>query len=79
MDRPSFRELNAKLKEAREAATAGKSRLLEPDAILTDLLDLDFLVEDLARNLPGIIGEIAPKHYRGAAADAVLRETDTQP
>jgi len=29
------------------------------------LLDLDFLAEDLAREFPGIIGEMDPKHYKG--------------
>jgi hypothetical protein len=65
MDRPSFRELNAKLKEAREAAAAGKFRLLESDAILADLFDLDLLVKDLGKQLPRIIEEINPRDYKG--------------
>jgi hypothetical protein len=65
MDRPSFKELGAKLKEAKGAAAAGKFTLLESVPILADLLDLDFLIEDLARELPGIIGEIDPKDYKG--------------
>ena len=65
MDRPSIKELNAKLKEAREAVAAGRFRLIEPDVIEPDLLDLDFLVEDLVRKLPRIIEEINPRDYKG--------------
>jgi hypothetical protein len=65
MERPYPKELNAKLKEAREAAAAGKFRLLESDAILADLLDLDFLVKDLGKQLLRIIEEINPRDYKG--------------
>jgi len=65
MDRPSSRELTAKLKEAREAAASGRINMVEPVPILADLLNLDFLMGDLVKELPGIIGEISPKHERG--------------
>lgn len=39
--------------------------LLAPDIILADLLDLDYLVEDLAKDLPAIFRELKPVHYRG--------------
>ncbi len=64
-DRPSFRELDRKLKQGREAAAAGRIRLLEPESILADLLDLDYLVADLARDLPAVFREIVPGDYRG--------------
>lgn len=65
MDRPYPKELNTKLKEAREAAASGRIHLVESVPILADLLDLDFLMKNLVRELPGIIGEITPKHYKG--------------
>jgi hypothetical protein len=65
MQRPSYRELHLKLKQAREAAAAKRIRLLEPDSILSDLLDLDFLVDDLAKDLPAVLEEMRPTDYRG--------------
>ena len=49
VDRPSYRELDRKLKLATEAATAKRIRLLDPDVILADLLDLDYMVGDLPK------------------------------
>jgi hypothetical protein len=63
--RPSYRELDRKLKQGNEAASANRIMLLEPDIILADLLDLDYLVEDLAKDLPALLREIRPGDYRG--------------
>jgi hypothetical protein len=65
MERPSYRELHLKLKQGRESAAAKRIKLLEPESILADLLDLDYLVENLAKDLPAVFQEIAPKDYRG--------------
>jgi hypothetical protein len=64
-DRPSYRELDRKLKQANQAASANRIMLLEPDIILADLLDLDYLLEGLARDLPALLEEIRPGDYRG--------------
>ena len=63
--RPSYRELNGKLKEALQAASAKRVRFVDPDAIYADLLELDFLVDDLQELLPRILREMSPKEYRG--------------
>jgi hypothetical protein len=63
--RPSYRELNGKLEEARQAASAKRVRFVDPDAIYADLLDLDFLMDALEKALPKILLEITPKGYRG--------------
>jgi hypothetical protein len=65
VDRPSHRELDLKLKQATEAASAKRIRLLDPDIILADLLELDYLVGDLVKDLPAIFREIKPAHYIG--------------
>jgi hypothetical protein len=64
-DRPSYRELDRRLKQGREAAAVGRIRLLEPDSILMDLLDMDYLVADLTKDLPAVFKEIRPGDYRG--------------
>lgn len=63
--RPSYRELNGKLEEARQAASAKRVRFVDPDAIYADLLELDFLIDDLQEALPKILLEMSPKGYRG--------------
>jgi hypothetical protein len=64
-DRPSYHELDRKLKQGKEAASAKRIRLLEPDSILADLLDLDYPVANLAKDLPAVFREIRPGDYRG--------------
>ena len=64
-ERPSYRELHLKLKQGKEAAAEKRIRLLEPDSILADLLDLDYLIANPAKDLPAIFQEIGPVDYRG--------------
>jgi hypothetical protein len=73
---PSYRELDRKLKHGKEAASAKRIRFLEPDNILADLLDLDYLVEDLVKHLPSIFEEIKPEHYRGPSPPQRSYEED---
>jgi hypothetical protein len=63
--RPSYRELNRKLEEARQVASARRVRFVDPDAIYADLLELDFLIDDLQEALPKILQEMSPKEYLG--------------
>ena len=65
MKRPSPRELYRKLKLARAAASEKRIAFVEPDVILSDLLDLGFLVEELPERLPEILTEIRPGDYQG--------------
>ena len=65
MKRPSHRELDGKLKQARKAASKKRIAFVEPSVILSDLLDLNFLVKDLAGRLPEILSEIYPRDYQG--------------
>ena len=65
MKRPSHRELDGKLKQAREAASKKRIAFVEPSVILSDLLDLNFLVEELSDRLPEILSEIGPRNYQG--------------
>jgi hypothetical protein len=70
MKRPSVHELGNKLKEALAAASMQRILLVEPVAIVTDLLDLDFLVQELPAALVEILPEIGPKHYAGGRPPA---------
>jgi hypothetical protein len=65
MKRPSHSELLGKLKKALEAASKKQIALVDPDVILSDLLEINFLVSDLSRKLPEILSEIRPEDYQG--------------
>ena len=65
MKRPFHRELHGKLRTAKEAASEQRIRFVEPDPILSDMLELDFSVEDLTERLPEILSEIQPGDYHG--------------
>jgi hypothetical protein len=65
VDRPSYLELDRKLKQGREAASAKRIRLVESDSIIADLLDLNFPAANLVKDLPTIFQEIRPRDYRG--------------
>lgn len=65
MKRPSHSELLGKIKKALVAATEQQIAFIDPDVILSDLLEIDFLVSDLPRNLPKILSEIRPEDYQG--------------
>jgi|GEM_PF-5486488 len=45
--RPSYRELDRKLQQARSAIQEGRWAILEPDVIHGDLLELDVLISEL--------------------------------
>jgi hypothetical protein len=70
MKRPTHRELNRRLIEALDAVRKGRVAFVEEEPIQADLLDLDFLIEDLMGSLPSILNEIEPRHYRGASPPA---------
>jgi hypothetical protein len=70
MSRPSHPEILGKLKKAREAVTKKQVALVDSDAILSDLLELDCLAADLPRKLTDILSEIRPEDYQGARPPA---------
>lgn len=65
MVRPSYRETDRKLSQAKEAAVEKRIAFLQQEVIYTDLLDLDMLVHDLIEKLPMILSEINPENYQG--------------
>ena len=64
MKRPSHREINGKLKQAREAASEKQIAFVGPGVILSDLLELNFLVAEVSDRLPEILSEIRPGDYQ---------------
>jgi len=66
MKRPSHREIVGKLSGAKAAVLRGAVRLVNAKAVREDLLDLDFLMDDLPDLLTSILEELNPALYRGA-------------
>ena len=65
MKRPSYREVDQKLRQAREAAARNQISIVNPISFAVDALSLDFSVEDIANILIDILEEITANNYVG--------------
>ena len=64
--RPSHKELNRKIVQAKKAVSKGYIELVGPAVIAADALELSYLVEDITNVLSNILNEITPDDYAGA-------------
>ena len=65
MDRPSHKEINRKIKQAREAVSDGQFSVLNPVIIATDALDLGIHLQDISYVLIELLEEITNNEYAG--------------
>ena len=65
MRRPSYKEINQKIKQAGRAISEHRISLINPISIAADALDLGFPIESIGKILNDILGEITPKDYAG--------------
>jgi hypothetical protein len=65
MIRPSYKELNTKIKQAKEAIAESRISILEPVDIAVDAIKVGYLFEDIQKVLADILNEISPKDYAG--------------
>lgn len=65
MKRPSYREINGKLGQARKLVSDGYIDIIEPDNIVADALELGYLIKDISSILPEILNEVSPPNYAG--------------
>jgi hypothetical protein len=65
MTRPSYKEINQRIKQAQKAVTGHRISLINPISIVADALELGFPVESIGNTLTDIFGEITPKSYVG--------------
>lgn len=63
--RPTYRELNNKLKKAKEAVANGNILLINPDALVVDAIELNILVKELPKILQEVLDETKPGNYVG--------------
>lgn len=65
MERPSYKELNNKIEQARKAALESRISIVDPETIAADALEIGYLVEDISNVLVDILNEITPGNYAG--------------
>ena len=66
MQRPSYKELDKKVREARRAVREGRVFILEQEPVAADAIELGYVVEtELLEILREILDETSPGHYAG--------------
>jgi hypothetical protein len=67
MSRPSRKELDGKIRAAKEAASRGRISIINPLNLAADALELGFSVKDLSCVLLDLLAEVTSKAYAGQA------------
>ena len=65
MSRPTHKEINRRLKEAKEAASENRISILSPVSVGADALELGLDFENISNILIEVLNEITPEHYVG--------------
>ena len=65
MDRPSHKEINRKIKQAKEAVSENHFSILNPVIIAADALELGVDLHNISYILIDLLEEITPSHYAG--------------
>jgi len=65
MIRPTYKELDKKLTQAKEAISKDKICLLEQDVIVIDALELGYEVKNIQTILLELLTNVTPRHYVG--------------
>ena len=65
MDRPSHKEINRKIKQAREAVSENQFSILNPVIIAADAIELGVDLQNISFILVDLLEEITPNHYAG--------------
>jgi hypothetical protein len=63
--RPSYSEIQRKIKQAKEALLDNNLSILKPIVIALDALELGYSFEDITAILIDLLEEIKPSHYVG--------------
>lgn len=65
MKRPTYKELNKKIEQAKEAISKDRIYLLEPHVIVIDALELGYEVNKIMTVLSELLTDVTPRHYVG--------------
>lgn len=76
MDRPSYKEINRKIKQAKEAVSGNRISVLNPVSVAVDVLKLGFTIEGISNILVNLFDEITPDDYAGGYPPQKSYESD---
>jgi hypothetical protein len=65
MERPSHKEINRKIKQAKEAVSKDRISILNPVSVATDTLELGLNLRNISNILSDVLEEIEPDDYAG--------------
>ncbi len=65
LQRPSFRELDQKIRHAKESVSKGRIFILNPDVVAADVLELGVSFDGIRETLLGLLEEADPGSYLG--------------
>lgn len=65
MERPSWKEISNKIKQAKKLASVNAIIIIEPVVIAADAIELGYQITDLQKVLLTVLEEITPKEYAG--------------
>ena len=65
MDRPSHKEINRKIEQAKEAVSENQFSILNPVIIAADAIELGVDLQNISFILIDLLEEITPNHYAG--------------
>jgi len=65
IDRPSHKEINRKIKQAKEAVSENQFSILNPVIIAADALELGLDLQNISHILVDLLEGITPDHYAG--------------
>ncbi|MBI9077158.1 MAG: hypothetical protein JEZ02_17245 [Desulfatibacillum sp.] len=65
INRPSNKELQKRLTEAKAAISQGRKAVENLFSLIEDLNDFGYLMKDFTQLLPDILEEVKPRHYAG--------------
>jgi len=65
MDRPSYKEINRKIKQAKEAVSENQFSILNPVIIAADAVELGVDLQNISDILIDLLEEMSPNYYAG--------------
>jgi hypothetical protein len=66
MKRPSHKELNSKILQAKDAISKGLVSIIDPIVIAADAINLGYLIKEINDVLLELLDELKPDYYAGS-------------
>ncbi len=63
MDRPSHKEINRKIKQAKEAVLENRVSFIDATSIASDTLELGYMISEISDILVDLLAELTPEAY----------------